>query len=177
MASDDFSATNSPLAAPWTSFGGSFAGLRSVSGGCRNAAGSDGDAGAYYSTSSAGSSQIDYISGTTDGGPALHMGTGPDGYVVTAYDGLIVYAFRLDDGAYSSELGHATGAYVTTQPVKMRRSGNNLITSLNAVDLLTVTDTTYTGGSPGIFAYAGNFIVDNWTDGVAADTLFAQVLT
>lgn len=177
MATEDFSATNSPLAAPWTSFGGSFAGLRSVSGGCRNVAGSDGDAGAYYSSSNSSSSQVEYVSGTMDGGPAINMGTGPDGYVVTAYDGAITYAFRLDDGAYSAELGHGTGAYVAGQPIKMRRSGNNLITSLNGSDILTVTDATYTGGSPGIFAYAGNLIFDNWTDGLAADTLFAQVLT
>lgn len=164
MASDDFSATNSPLASPWTGFGGSFGGMRSVSGGCRNVAGSDGDAGAYYSSSSATESQVDYVSGTTDGGPALHMGPGPDGYVDTAYDGAIIYAFRLDDGSYSSELGHATGVYVAGQPVKKRRSGSNLITSVSGVDILTVTDNTYTGGSPGIFGYAGNFIVDNWTD-------------
>ena len=168
MASDNFAATNNPLASPWTSFGGSFGGLKSASGGCSNAAGSDGDAGAYYSSSSSSSSQVDYVSGTMDGGPALNMGTGPDGYVVTAYDGAITYAFRLDDGAYSSELGHATGAYVSGQPVKMRRSGNDLITSLNGSDILTVTDATYTTGSPGIFAYAGNLVFDNWTDGVSS---------
>ncbi len=177
MASDDFSATNSPLAAPWTSWGGSFGGMRSVSGGCRNVAGTDTDSAAYYSSSTASSSQIDYVSGTTDGGPALHMAVGPDGYLDTAYNGTEVFTFRVDDGSVSSELGHATGVYVTTQPVKLRRSGNNLITSLNAVDLLTVTDTTYTGGSPGVFATSGNFIMDNWTDGVAADTLFGQALT
>lgn len=174
MASDDFSATNSPLASPWTSFGGSFGGLRSVSGGVRNVAGSDTDAGAWYSSSSATSSQMDYVSGTTDGGPALHMGTGPDGYVITAYDGAIIYAFRLDDGSYSSELGHATGVYVAGQPTKLRRSGGNLITSVNAVDKLTVTDSTYTGGSPGIFSYAGNLIQDNWTDGASSSYTLAM---
>lgn len=167
MASDDFASANSPLASPWTGFGGSFGNLRSTSGGCRNVAGSDADAGAYYSSSSAQSSQVDYVSGSTDGGPALNMGVGPDGYVDSAYNGTEVFTFRVDDGSVSAELGHATGVYVATQAVRLRRSGNNLITSLAGVDTLTVTDATYTGGSPGVLCYSGDFIVDNWTDGAA----------
>lgn len=176
MASDNFNRANeSPLGSPWASWG-SYGALRVVSNACQNSAGSDAESGMLYNSSSANSSQVDYISGTTDGGPSLHCGPGPDGYLVTAYNAVEVFIFRVDDGGYT-ELGHTTGVYVATQPNRLRRSGASLIASVNAVDLVTVSDSTYIGGSPGVFAYAGNIIQDNWTDGIAGDTLFAQVMT
>jgi hypothetical protein len=141
----------------------------------RNSAGSDSESGTLYGSSSAQSSQLDYVSGTTDGGPALHCGTGPDGYLVTAYNAVEVFIFRVDDGGYT-ELGHATGVYTAGQANRIRRSGGDLIYSKNGSDLFSVSDSTYTGGSPGAFSYAGDLIQDNWTDGAssAAYTLTAE---
>lgn len=178
MASDNFNRANAdPIGAPWAGWG-SFATCEIESNAVRNSAHADGDAGMLYSSSNVPDSQLDYVSGTADGGPAIHCAAGPDGYLETNYDATSLMVYRLDDGGFTF-LGQVAGVYTAGQPNRMRRSGNNIIASKNGADVVTVTDTTYTGtsGSPGFFSYAGTLIQDNWTDGIAGDDLFAQVLT
>lgn len=164
MATDDFNRANeSPLASPWGAWG-SLGTCRLVSNALQNSAGSDTDSGCLRTDSAVGDSSLTYTSGTTDGGPAIHCGTGPDGYLMTAYDGANIYMFRLDDGSFTQLGASILGAYVTGQANRLRRSSGNLIYSLNAVDLITRADSTYTGGNDGAFSYAGNLIQDGWTN-------------
>jgi hypothetical protein len=165
MATDDFNRSNeSPLASPWGAWG-SLGTCRLVSNAVQNSAGSDTDSGCLHTTSAEHDSDWIYTSGTMDGGPAIHCATGPDGYFMTAYTGTNSYMFRLDDGSFTQLGGDILGAYVTTQRIRLRRSGNDLIYSLNAVDLMTRTDTTYTTtGNDGAFQYAANLILDGWSN-------------
>lgn len=164
MASDDFNRANeSPLASPWGPWG-SLGTCRLVSNAVQNSAGSDTDSGCLHTTSAAGDSDWIYTSGTTDGGPAIHCSTGPDGYFMTAYNAVNTFMFRLDNGGFTQLGAEIVGVYVSTQRARLRRSGNDLIYSFNGADLMTRTDTTYTGGNDGAFEYAANLILDGWTN-------------
>jgi hypothetical protein len=162
MASDSFTRANeSPLASPWGAWG-SYATCRLVSNAVMNSPASDGDAGCAHTTSAAHDSEWVYVSGTADGGPAIHCDTGPDGYLMTNYDATNCYMFRIDNGSFT-ELGFVAGSYVATQAQRLRRSGANVIYSRNGTDVLTRSDSTYTTtGKDGAFLYAGNLVLDSF---------------
>ena len=180
MASFDFSTANNPLPAPWGAGAGSpaWANLRATGGECANAAGSDTDSMMRYSASSATRSIIEYRSGTFDGGPAF-MDSAGNGYLATCFSGTTVELYRVVTGANYNKLG--TDALVTFAAgdiAELAIVGNDIVFYKNTVEIFRQTDTTFRSGlSPSIFEFAGNLRVDNWSDGAAADTLFAQALT
>lgn len=126
-----------------------------------------------------GLSQCVYKSGTADGGPAIECSSDGDMEFTTAYDGNS-YIFRTDNGSFTQLGANLAGVgYTANDILQLRRSGGNVIyKKVGGGDLMTRADSTYAGtGCPGLFLYAGNLAVDGWTDGVASDVLFAQVLS
>jgi hypothetical protein len=167
VASDDFGAASSPLPAPWATVG-SFNQLRAVSGACQNVTGGS-DSANRYSTSTELSSQVTVatIGSTVDGGPMVCVSSDGDGYMAVNFDGSVLRIYRLDNGGFT-EIGNTSSAEPGAgDTFRLRRSGNNLVASVAGADLVTVADTTYMTGNPGIFIFAGDLVFDDWTDGAA----------
>lgn len=177
MASDDFNRADGNLASPWASATG-WAALRVVSNQCGNSAGSDTDAAMRYGTSSATRSIFEFRAGTFDGGPCFLDSLG-NGYLATCFSGTTVELYRVVAGPNYSKLGgDALVTFAAGDIAELALVGNDVVFYKNTVEVFRQTDATFRAGlSPGIFAFAGNLRVDNWSDGAAADTLFSQVLT
>lgn len=101
-------------------------------------------------------------------------------YFTTAFDGK-TYIFRTTNGGSFTQLGASLVGvgYTANDVLELRRSAGNVIyKKVGGADLMTRADATHAGtGNPGLFIFAANMVLDDWTDGVAADTLFSQVLT
>jgi hypothetical protein len=166
MASDNFNRANeNPLASPWSVFG-SIGNLRLVSNAVQTV-GASSDAGSIYTSSSVALSQCSISAvGGRDGGPAIHMNAaGNRCYFVTNYSGTTLHLFRLSGLGGYNEIATASGAYAVSDVVRIYRDGNDVVVTVNAVEKLRATDTTYTDGSPGLFIYSDDLILDDWTDG------------
>ncbi len=172
MASDLFNVDNNPLPAPWASFGSTNA-LKALSGVCETVT-DNSDSCMRYSSSSELVSIVEIGSvGDADGGPALCLSAGINGYFCTRYDGNM-HLFRSDTGTFS-EINAGGVAPVTFAPgglIRMRRVGNNILIDYDNgggyVNVRTEADTTYMTGEPGIFQF-GSITFNSWNDGAGGD--------
>lgn len=176
MASDSFTRANeTPLASPWAS-DSVLGGIDLVS----NTVGNNGGAAdglSYRTDSTALESQVTVaMPGGQDGGPAICCDGSGNGYVANCNTGTLIQIYKLTGGSFGL-LNSGSGSYVTGHQIKIRRSGNDLIVSDNGTDVVTATDTSYMTGRPGIHCFDATIRFDDWTDNVASDTLFGQVLT
>lgn len=170
MASDNFDRPNeNPLASPWTGIhAGTWPLLDLVSQGVKNGEGAAQDTGSIRLDSTELMSQCVVTTlGGRDGGPSICGDGGGDGYVMSNHDNTSIYIYRIDNGTFDAGAS-AVGVYSLNSVLKLRRSGNDVIASVDAVDITTRTDTTYMTGSPGIFAFDTTIVFDDWTDGVSA---------
>jgi len=170
MASDDFSATNNPLAAPWASVTG-FTQLQSTGGACRRITG---EGLMVYSTSSVQHSEvvIGASSSAEDGGPALFSTTG-NGYHVSNIDGTNIDIVKYTGGSFS-DVSSAAGTYGPGDTVALYFDGNDVVVTKNAAEARRWTDSTHrTNLKPGVFNGNADMEIASWTDGATAGTPLA----
>lgn len=167
MASDLFNVDSNPLASPWATVG-SLNSLKALSGVCQPVTASS-DSCMRYGTSSELISIIEIGSvGDADGGPALCLSSGGNGYFCTRYDGTM-HLFRMDAGSFAEV--NAGGAAAVTFGVggliRMRRVGNNILVDYDNgggyVNVRTEADTNHMTGNPGIFLF-GTITANSWND-------------
>jgi hypothetical protein len=169
MATDSFSGGNAnPIGGAWTT-AGSFGALRVVSGEVANASGTDTFSAAYHTSTQTSSQIVIQALGSgsnTDAGPAICLDSSGNGYCFHNAANFQLYIFRLPSFATAANV--AGSNFAVNDIVRIRRSGNDVIGSVNGVDVITATnDTTFTTGNSGITAYHGAFRGDDWTDGAA----------
>lgn len=169
MASDNFNRANeSPLASPWISVTGlANGGLSLSSNKVINNTGTGGDQASLNSNSQVGDSQVTISTvNDADGGPVICASQNPfNGYTVTNYVGSAIEIYKITNGSFSF-IASASGSYAANDQIRLRRSGNNIISSKNGSQLSSQSDTTYMTGYDGIFLY-NSMIVDDWTNGVS----------
>jgi hypothetical protein len=170
MASDNFTRANEdPLASPWGSISGAGT-LRVVSNLCANSSGTDATSYMRYTTSSATDSSVTISvvgGGNTDAGPAICLDGSGNGYAFLNSANFQLYIFELPGFGTAANVGGSN--FAASDVVRLRRSGNDVIGSVNGVDVITATNnTTFTSGAPGIFIFHANTRFSNWTDGAAA---------
>lgn len=182
-ATDDFTGNQSdPLSANWTTLDGSWViGVNTA-----NNASSQGNA-AYWNADTFNDDQYSQctVSGagsSNGGGPGVRMAA-TRGYiaVVDSSSQISVYAWTGDEGY--TLLGSAfTGLTLAESDViRLEVSGTTLTLKQNGASLGTRTDSNYSSGSAGIFAYQLNLPValDDWEGGnlsVAASSAFVTRL-
>jgi hypothetical protein len=171
MASDNFNRSNAnPLDNSWTTWSG-FSALRLVSNEVATASGSTGSSGAYQSSTEL-SSQVtikarDSGTGpTTNGGPAICINSGNGYFANQEFDGFTCI-YRIDSNGFNRLVDQSYTNWAVNDVVRLRRSGNSLIVSVNGADTASTTDTTYMTGNSGMFIYNGDVRLDDWTDGAA----------
>lgn len=170
MASDNFNRANEDPLSDGGNWGawGTFGQLALVSNAVKNNSGSAADRASCRVGSAVGDSQCTVTTvGGRDGGPAIHCDTSTNGYILTNFDGVNIQMYRVDAGAFT-QIGTVVGAYVAADTLRLRRSAGNVITSRNGTDILTVADSTYTGGLDSLFVFDTTLVLDDWTNGVAA---------
>lgn len=169
MASDDFNRANEgPLASPWGAFyPGVWAELDLVSNAVKNGEGGVGNVASIRTDSTELVSQCVVTTvGGRDGGPSICGDGAGNGYILTNYDATNLFIYRIDSGSFTA-FAQGAGVYAANDVLKLRRSGGNVIASINSVDLLTYADSTYMTGKPGMFCFDTAIVLDDWTDGVA----------
>ena len=77
--------------------------------------------------------------------------------------------FKRINGNFTSLGSHATGPLPAGTQLQLTAVGSSLVFSENGIAEVTATDTSVTGGSPGIMAY-GSATAQSWTGGNAAGT-------
>jgi hypothetical protein len=168
VASDLFNSDSNPLASPWATVG-SLNQLKALSGVCQPVTASS-DSSMRYGTSSELISVVEIGSvGDADGGPALCLSSGANGYFCTRYDGNM-HLFRMDTGSFTEI--NAGGASAVTFGVggliRMRRVSNSILIDYDNgggyVNVRTETETTHMTGNPGIFLF-GTITANSWNDG------------
>lgn len=167
MASDDFNrADANPLDGNWTKPTAGLTGaLKIVSNAVLNSAAST-DSAAYHSVSTVADSQVKVtVISNGDGGPGIHMDASGNGYILNGSSGNLIL-YKVTGGTFSSLSPFASGTtYAANDVARVRRSGNDLIVSLNGATLFTVvSETTFTGGAPGMHMFDGTISFDDWTD-------------
>lgn len=170
MASDNFNrADANPLDGNWTTVSG-IAALKIVSNAVLGTS-TNTSCGARHNVSTVADSQVTVSakpSGNVDSGPALFQTGAFNGYTFSNYTGSDLFIFRVDGGSFNNIATVAGVTVVAGDVLRLRRSGANVIGSRNGVDVLTVSDSTYTNVVPAIFCYDGVCSVDDWTDGASA---------
>src|SRR5689334_8541208 len=166
MPSDNFNRADGNLSSPWTVWSGMTI-PAITSNAIGNTSGSDGDIGAYYSTSTAVYSEVKIsATGGKDGGPALAVVGATSGYFVTAYSGTDILLFRIDSGTFTELAKILSATYATNDVISIERSGANLIVKQNTTTIITHSDSTYTSVVPGVYLFDQTLRLDDWTDGV-----------
>jgi hypothetical protein len=171
-ASDNFNRANGPLGPNWTAF--SDGGLSIVSDQVQGSSSSD--EGDYWSAQSFGSNQFSQITVTStplSGGQwiaaaARVQGSGQNGYFGLYYWNFgspELMLFKRSGGAWT-ELGgtYNSGALSAGTQLELLVSGSTVSFLQNGVQRLSVTDTTFTSGAPGIMA-SGASTAGNWSGG------------
>lgn len=173
MASDTFTATNNPLAAPWTNaFGNN---LKSTGGEAVVVTASSDSCMRYSGAAMRSECTIGTV-GDRDGGPALISSSG-NGYISTNYDAGLIHIFLVNSGAIGSELGTGSAvAYAANDVITMRRSGGNVIVDVNGSPNVTVADSTYTTSLEGAVFLFGTVGITAWSDGAAGGAAAASTL-
>ena len=77
--------------------------------------------------------------------------------------------FKRINGNFTSLGSHASGPLPAGTQLQLTAVGSSLVFSENGIAEVTATDTSVTGGSPGIMAY-GSATAQSWTGGNAAGT-------
>lgn len=170
MATDNFNRANeSPLSTNnWTT-GGVFAGIYLVSNQVQVNPAGDADSWSYRTNSSVGSSAITIATaGTLEGGPAIHVDSSGNGYVVFCNGG--VHITRITTGSTFVDISSSGATPSAGDVIRLYRTGSLLKVSINGVDDATAqaTDSTFLGGFDGIYAFTNTLKMDNWTNGVSA---------
>jgi len=170
VASDNFNRDpENPLASPWGVWhsGSPWPQLDLVSNAVKNNEGGAGDVASLYTTSNELLSQCVITTvGGRDAGPTICSDGNGNGYFFTNHDATNLYIYLISGGSFNN-IGSVAGVYATNDVLKLRRSGNNVIASINGGDVLTVADTTYMTGNPGMLCFDTTSVLDDWTDGVA----------
>ena len=179
VSDDNFNRANGSLGAQWTdmSVGGLAISNDAVVG--TQAAGNSGD---IYTGEAFGSdqfSQIEVTSTQLSGGqwvgPAVRAQNGGQSLYLGIYwwnnGSPELMLFKLINGNWS-QLGssHSTGPLAAGTQLNLTVTGSALSFSENGVVEITATDTSLTGGAPGIMAY-GTPTADNWVGGDGTDSV------
>ena len=171
MASDNFNRANeNPLASPWSTFiSASWPGLDLVSNAVKNGEGSAQDTASIRLDSTELVSQCVVTTvGGRDGGPVICCDGSGNGYFLTNHDATNLFIYRIASGGYT-QIASVAGVYQNNDVVKLRRSGNDIIASINGGDVLAaINDTTFMTGSPGMLCFSDTIVLDDWTDGADA---------
>jgi hypothetical protein len=109
------------------------------------------------------------INGFGEGGPAVRVQTGADesGYYMGVDNATSVGIYKIDTGA-STILGAAcSGTFTSSDTYKLTANGSTLTAYLNgtAISSCSRTDSTFTGGNPGVRLHAASGAADNWGGG------------
>lgn len=164
MAADDFNRSDQdPIAGDWAAAGLADQ-LRLV--GNAVAAGTGGtDNASRYTPSSVALSQCKITTiADGDGGPAIHLDASGNGYAFVAFSGAFTLVkFVAGSGGAVDSVG---GTIAANDVMRIRRSGGNIIGSVNGVDQVTTADSDFLTGNPGLFIFNGSLRLDDWTDGV-----------
>ena len=130
--------------------------------------------GARHTVSTVAFSQFEITDITDeDFGPALFEAGATNGYVSTCYTASDVFIFRIDSGGFTLGATVAGTSWQVGDVPAIRRSGGNVIVSIDGSDVLTYVDSTYTSVVPGLFSYGGGGRFINWTDGVGGGLVIA----
>lgn len=162
MASDDFNRANGSLGANWTALEGTCS-IES-----NKARESDGSTGYHWHTYTAvpfGANQSSEVEIQLDTDDAVILNAenngGLDGYhgMIHNTNGYRIY--RRDNGSFTL-LHDGGGSPSGTHTYKLTRSGGGLELTEDGVSKSTASDSTYTGGYPGISPRFANARYDNW---------------
>lgn len=177
MPTDNFTRADGALGGSWTTWGNFPGTFNIVSNAASPTPAASQEHGAVYAGSTRARSQITIATGdgTPDCGPGIHMdslGTAGTarGYAAACNDATNTILYRVDNSVFTNIGSVATG-YTVGDTITLRRSGGNVIVSKNGTDILTVADSTYTAGSPGMYSWEHTLTLDNWTDGPPAQGL------
>jgi hypothetical protein len=175
-ASDDFNRADGSLGGNWSGFG---AGAMAIS--SQAAAGTSGSAvtGASWSASSFGGDQFSQVALTStqlSGGQWIAVAVRVQNSGLTGYAGLYFWnngapqlvLYKRNSGTWS-QLGGAYGvaALAAGTQLQITAAGSTVSLLLNGVQRLSASDSSITGGAPGIMAY-GTAAADNWSGGAIA---------
>lgn len=166
--SDDFNrADEDPLASPWTHVSGSTLALSSNA---ITKPSGDNETRYYYASAASTSDQYSEIKLITsppsnDFGPAVRISTGSDMYVNTVVD--FGYALRkLVSGSWTILTFYDSGGFLTSgETCAIRAVGSTLTAIVRTEEKATATDTSLTGGQPGLFWYRAGGSLDDWSGG------------
>src|SRR6185437_2155235 len=175
VASDNFNRPDGSLGTGWTDMaqGGLTISSQVVAG--TQAAGNSGDIRTGEAYSGDQSSQIDVTSTPAGGqwiGPAIRAQNGGQSLYVGIYYGNFgspeLMLFKLVNGGWT-QLGssYPSGTLPAGTELTLAVTGSALTFSENGVVEISASDTTLTGGAPGIMAY-GKTTADNWVGGSAS---------
>jgi hypothetical protein len=173
-ATDNFNRANGPLGSNWTD---TTDGGLAISSGVvvgTNAGGISGDIRTAEAYSSDHYSQVQVTSTQLTGdqwiGPAVRLQNGgQDGYVGIYYwnngNPELMIFLRSGDNSWT-QLGntYSCGALAAGTQLELAATGSTISFLENGVARITATDTSFTGGAPGIIAY-GTGAVGNWVGG------------
>lgn len=169
MASDNFAATNNPLASPWVAGGGAFGAMES-SGGVTFCSTHDVISAMVYGSSSVQSSQIKIAARVAGfAGPCLVDPATGNGYVAhTDSDGTDLIIIRYAAGVFAADSGVTTFATAVNDTLRLYFDGTNVKLDVNGTLRVTWADNTYrTGCKPGVQGENEGDHLDDWTDGAA----------
>jgi hypothetical protein len=171
-ASDDFNRANGALGSNWTAMadGAMTISSQMVAGGNSGQSGDTRTAETYTSdqysqiqvtsTQLTGSQWIGAVARSQNSGLSLYLGL----YYWNGGSPLLML-YKRTSGSFT-QLGssYATSALAAGATLKMTATGSTIAFLLNGSAVITVTDTSLTGGAPGIMAY-GTGLADNWAGG------------
>ena len=175
-ASDDFNRADGGLGSNWTAMSGG--GLAISSQVAVGTSGSGGDTGDIWTGSSFGSdqfSQITLTSAQPTGGQWIAAAVRAQNSGLSAYAGLYFWnygnpelmLFKRSSGNWTQLGGvYSSGVLPAGMQLQVKAAGLTISFIENGVQRLSVTDTSLTGGAPGIMA-SGPTAADNWSGGSA----------
>jgi hypothetical protein len=172
-ASDDFNRANGSLGSNWTDMaeGGMAISSDAVSGG--NGNGNTGDMWSANTFNSDQFSQIELTGTQLTGGQWIGVTVraqsgGQDGYTglyFWNYGNSMLMLFKRTGGNWTQLGGSVpTGPLAGGTVLEVEASGSTISMLENGSQVITATDTSITGGAPGIMAF-GTALADNWTGG------------
>ena len=175
-ASDDFNRADGGLGSNWTAVsGGGLAISSQVAVGTSSSGGDTGDIWAGSSFGSDQFSQITLTSAQPSGGQWIAAVVRAQNSGLSAYAGLYFWnygnpelmLFKRTSGNWTQLGGvYSSGALPAGTQLQVQAAGSTISFIENGVQRLSVTDTSLTGGAPGIMA-SGPAAADNWSGGSA----------
>jgi hypothetical protein len=176
-ASDDFNRADGGLGAGWTDVSDGGLAIMSQAAAGTAAAGVSGDIRSAESYPSDQYSQVEVTSAPLSGGewigPMVRAQSGGQsayvGIYFWNYGSPVLMLFMRADGGWT-QLGatYDSGLLPAGTQLTLMVTGSTISFQQDGVTRITATDTSLTGGAPGIMAY-GTGSVDNWSGGAATD--------